>query len=352
MGVQYTSEVTAGNNVPYLVTNSSHWVYNGTGFHDGDAVPGIVGYEMDRYMANYPAPTQTSWTLLSQSPYTDTGGLSDYANSSIYQAPSGAVVFASGTMSWSWALDNYRTTVQTDARIQQTTRNLLNAFLFGAPGVLHDLKLTAPATASAGQPFSVSVTAEDGQGNPVTTYGGTVHFSSSDTSNGVALPPDSTLTSGQGSFSVTLTRAGPQTVTVSDALNKMTTAVNLSVSAQSAGALALVRATATPPAGTAFPCTGTAQDAFGTTDPTYAGTGCLSTSTSAAGVGLQPASTQTNGQGSFSATLITSGPETLTASDATSSLAATANLTVSGGAPSGVHDLKLTASSSATSGQM
>ena len=183
MGIQYTSEVTSGNNVPYLVTNSSHWIYNGTGFHDGDAVPGIVGYEMDRYMSNYPAPTATSWTLLSQSPFTNTSGVSDYANSSIYQAPSGAVVFATGTMSWSWALDNYRTTAQIDARIQQTTRNLLTAFLLGAPGVLHDLKLTAPATATAGQPFSVSVTAEDGQGNPVTSYSGSVHLSSSDTSD-------------------------------------------------------------------------------------------------------------------------------------------------------------------------
>src|SRR5439155_22184871 len=174
------------------------------------------------------------------------------ANSSIYQAPSGAVVFATGTMSWSWALDNYRTTVQTDARIQQTTRNLLNAFLFGAPGALHDLKLTAPGAATAGQPFTVSVIAEDGQGNPVTTYGGTVHFSSSDTSNGVVLPPDSTLTSGQGSFSVTLTTAGPQTLTVSDAPNTLTTTVNLALSAHAAGTLHLVPATSTPLPGAAL----------------------------------------------------------------------------------------------------
>ncbi|TME50138.1 MAG: hypothetical protein E6I60_12175 [Chloroflexi bacterium] len=31
MGVQYTSEVTSGSNVGYVVTNSSHWAYTGTG---------------------------------------------------------------------------------------------------------------------------------------------------------------------------------------------------------------------------------------------------------------------------------------------------------------------------------
>src|SRR5438094_790099 len=200
MGIQYTSEVSYGSNVPYVVTNSSHWVYAGTCFHDGDTVPGIVGYEMYRDMSNYPAPNTTNRTLLSHSPYTDTSGLADYASSSIYQAPSGAWVFAAGTMSWSWGLDNYSTGIQPDARIQQTTANLLNAFLFGAP-TLHALKLTAPASAITGQPFTVSVTAENARGNPVTSYSGTVHFSSSDTSSGVVLPPDSTLTTGQGTFS-------------------------------------------------------------------------------------------------------------------------------------------------------
>src|SRR5438876_1351225 len=32
IGVQYTSEVAYGNNVGYVVTNSSHWAYNGPGF--------------------------------------------------------------------------------------------------------------------------------------------------------------------------------------------------------------------------------------------------------------------------------------------------------------------------------
>src|SRR2546428_958950 len=85
-------------NSDYVVTNSSHWVYAGTGFKDGDVVRGIVGYESDAYMPDYPPPNSTNQTLLSRSPFTDpsTGALS-YRHSSIYQAPSGAWVFASGT---------------------------------------------------------------------------------------------------------------------------------------------------------------------------------------------------------------------------------------------------------------
>src|SRR5207237_7380382 len=182
---------------------------------DGDTVPGIVGYEMDRSWPEYPAPPGANRTLLSHSPFTvPYNGQPDYANSSIYQAPSGAWVFASGTLGWSWGLDNYFHT-NADPRIQRTTANLLDAFIHGAPVVDH-LKVSAAATVTAGQPFNVTVTAQNAQGNTVPSYSGTVHFTSSDTSSGVVLPPDATLTNGTGTFSVTLVKAGAQTVTATD----------------------------------------------------------------------------------------------------------------------------------------
>ena len=326
IGVQYTSEVSSSNNnVAYLVTNSSNWAYTGTGFHDGDAVPSIVGYEMDRYMSNYPAPNALSRTLLSQSPFTNTSGAADYANSSIYQAPSKAWVFATGTMSWSWALDSYRTTLQPDARIQQTTATVLSAFLAGAP-VVHDLKVTAPASATSGQAFSVSVIAENDQGNPVTSYTGTVHFSSSDSA--AALPSDSTLTNGQGSFSATLVQAGAQTLTVSDAANSLATTANLTVISAAATRLAVGGATAAV-AGQPFTISVTAQNDQGATVTSYSGTVHFSSSDTAAGVVLPPDSSLTNGQGSFSVTLIRAGPQTLTVSDAANNLSTTASVTVS-----------------------
>ncbi len=95
-------------------------------------MPGIVGYEMDRYIPEYPGPPHTSYVLLSESPFVDIEGRPDYANSSLYQAPSGAWVFAAGTISWSWGLDAFDRG-RTDARIQRMTANVLGLVLGGAP---------------------------------------------------------------------------------------------------------------------------------------------------------------------------------------------------------------------------
>src|SRR5207248_1020393 len=202
----------------------SHWLYAGTGFRDGDSVPKLVGYEMDRYDSSFAGPTgATQWTFLSNSPYTGEFYGAEYAQSSIYQAPSGAWVFASGTMSWSWGLDNYWYTYA-DPRIQRTTAHLLTAFLNGAPKTVHDLKVTVAAavgpanhlvlattaTPTAGAAFSFTVTAQDSAGNTDTGYAGTVHFTSTDTSTGTVLPANATLTNGQGTFSATLFVAGAQ----------------------------------------------------------------------------------------------------------------------------------------------
>jgi len=129
VGVQYTSLFPAGVYAPYVVTNSANWVYAGTGFHDGDSVPGIVGYEADKSFANYPAPPARpgTYTLLSHSPYTDGSGRPDYANSSVYQAASGAWVFAAGTFAWGWALDSFGGHTP-DRRMQRATANILNRF--------------------------------------------------------------------------------------------------------------------------------------------------------------------------------------------------------------------------------
>src|SRR5438046_1266312 len=111
-----------------------------SGVNDGDSIPGMVGYEMDRLWSNYPGPATSNQTLLSRSPYISTEGVSDYANSSIYQAPSGAWVFAAGTTVWNLGLDSFNSTLA-DPRIQQTMANIMNAFTSGAPA--------APATVAA-----------------------------------------------------------------------------------------------------------------------------------------------------------------------------------------------------------
>jgi len=323
-GVDFSSFVDPGNNVPYVVTNSSHWVYTGTGFHDGDVVPGIVGYEMDRYIPELPAPNTTDWTLLSRSPYTDLHGRSDYSNASIYQAPSGAWVFSSGTESWSWALDGFARNLS-DTRIQTVTSNLLNAFLVGppAPTATH-LGITAPQRATTGASFTMSVRAEDAQGNAVSGYHGTVHFSSSDTT--AQLPTDSTLTAGEGSFTVTLGQVGPQTITVSDAASSLSTTVAIAIDPDAASRLVLTTAAA-PVAGAPFSFTVTAEDRFGNTASAYTGQVHFTSSDTATGLALPADTTLDAGRGTFSATLIHAGAQTITATD-TASATITGALTV------------------------
>jgi len=132
-------------NTPLVVQNSDHWMYAGTGFGDGSAVSGIVGYEADAYDCQYPLPAHTSYALLSSSPMRDGDGFTKSMNSVIYHAPSGAWVFSAGTMSWAWALDDKvdpadpdRQRNLRDPRIERATANLLDVFVGAAAGTDQD----------------------------------------------------------------------------------------------------------------------------------------------------------------------------------------------------------------------
>src|SRR6202043_1227559 len=94
-----------------------------------------------------------TYQVLSQSPYVDPGAGPLTANSSIYQAPSGAWVFGAGTTSWSWGLDLAGVV---DPRIQLITANLLNRFLgisSHAPTVTID-KATGQADPTSASPIN------------------------------------------------------------------------------------------------------------------------------------------------------------------------------------------------------
>jgi hypothetical protein len=83
------------------------------------------------------------------------------------------------------------------------------------PHTADHFAVSAPGTATAGTPVSVTVTALDPFGNYDSSYTGTVHFTSSDAQ--AALPSNAALTAGSGSFNVTFHTAGSQTVTAADA---------------------------------------------------------------------------------------------------------------------------------------
>jgi hypothetical protein len=89
---------------------------------------GLLGYEVDRMFRNAPANT----IRIAHSPYKYDGG-TRYSNVTIYTAKSGATVFATGSMQWSWGLDDYNapllrpSVVSADA--QAITHNVLNRMI-------------------------------------------------------------------------------------------------------------------------------------------------------------------------------------------------------------------------------
>jgi hypothetical protein len=93
------------------------------------------------------------------------------------------------------------------------------------PGVAASLVLTGPSSATAGTPFTVTVTVYDAWGNVATGYLGTVTFSCTDAA--ATLPSDYPFQAGdQGSqsFQVTLMTPGTQRLTVTDTANPALTA--------------------------------------------------------------------------------------------------------------------------------
>jgi hypothetical protein len=75
-------------------------------------------------------------------------------------------------------------------------------------------RVTSAGFAISGTPFNFNVTALDGYGNTFPNYSGMVSFSSSD--GQAVLPPNSPLTGGTGTFSLTFKTAGNQTITATD----------------------------------------------------------------------------------------------------------------------------------------
>src|SRR5207302_1309647 len=149
-----------------------------------------------------------------------------------------------------------------------------------------------------------------------TSYGGTVHFTSSD--GQATTPNDSTLTNGTGTFSATLKTAGSQTLTATDTNSSSITGTSDSNPKSAAKATHFrVSAPSSVTAGSAFSFTVTAQDQFNNTATGYGGTVHF---TSTDGQPVRPNdSTLSNGSATFSATLKTAGNQTLTATDTNSS---------------------------------
>ena len=162
MGVEYNG---VSNTTPsdIVVTNASHWLFNGTGVSNGSLLPGVLGYETDAISAYAPAGTIS----VAHSPFPK-GGPLVYADVSLYTAASGANVFAAGSIWWGTGLDSYPPSRGVVPAVQQVTANFISKALQGAgtPPAIGRLPATVTSSsAAAGYPASNA-----GDGNAATQW--------------------------------------------------------------------------------------------------------------------------------------------------------------------------------------
>ncbi|MFF8772620.1 N,N-dimethylformamidase beta subunit family domain-containing protein [Kitasatospora sp. NPDC015120] len=122
---------------PYVVTAPGHWIFDGTGVAAGDSFEHLVGVEYDTVDAarSFPRPLE----IVSHSPVVCDGRRAR-ADTAYYTHPSGAAVFACGTMRWVESLDaegpaapgvNHGLDGRTGALTRRVTENVLRAFAAG-----------------------------------------------------------------------------------------------------------------------------------------------------------------------------------------------------------------------------
>jgi len=134
MGVMYVGdENLLYGGYDWVVSNASDPMFANTGLANGSSLANLVGYEWDAVVNNGFTPSglvtlaTSSVTATTVAPGEQAGpGGTQISNSTYYTAPSGATVFALGSIQWMWGLDSYGVTPpRVDPRAQQFAVNLL-----------------------------------------------------------------------------------------------------------------------------------------------------------------------------------------------------------------------------------
>ena len=108
IGIMYSSLVSSRFGFPWQVSSlAKSTLLDRTGLEPGQQYGcDIVGYEWDRIFAN--GATPAGLQVLATSHTVSYTGAPDTSNTTYYIAPSGAMVFATGSIYWTTALDSYR----------------------------------------------------------------------------------------------------------------------------------------------------------------------------------------------------------------------------------------------------
>ncbi|MGD8322938.1 MAG: Ig-like domain-containing protein, partial [Gammaproteobacteria bacterium] len=127
IGVQYVLDPYDGD---IVVTNPTHWVFDKTGFVFGSRLEGLLGYEPDGI---FDVDIVSNREVLAETPIVSSVDPTETGTShmTIYSTPQ-ASVFATGSLQWSWGLDDYNApalrTSRLSAMAQQITGNVLEDF--------------------------------------------------------------------------------------------------------------------------------------------------------------------------------------------------------------------------------
>ncbi|HEU4684555.1 MAG TPA: N,N-dimethylformamidase beta subunit family domain-containing protein [Nitrospira sp.] len=110
-----------------ILHDAPRWLLQGTEVSSGFRFHGLLGYEVDGVAQSSPAGV----IKVTKSPVEQA-----FAASTLYQAPSGALVFNAGSMQWIWGLDDFRADPfdrpRVNPAVEQMTRNLLDRFATGS----------------------------------------------------------------------------------------------------------------------------------------------------------------------------------------------------------------------------
>lgn len=111
-----------------VIADCPDWICAGTALHSGSVLKGMLGYEVDSVAPSSPEGI----VIFASSPYAGCAKGGDCrAHSTYYTAPSGAGVFATGSMNWNWGLDAYNDGEHGNretADVKTITHNVINRF--------------------------------------------------------------------------------------------------------------------------------------------------------------------------------------------------------------------------------
>lgn len=183
------------------------------------------------------------------------------------------------------------------------------------PPVAVRLVVSAPSSAMAGflHTFMFSVTAVDSNNQTVTSYNGTLNFTSTDPR--AVLPVDMAVTNGAGGFPCQFMTTGTHTITATAVANPSLSGTSspISVTAKIPAGFRVTAPSAASP-GSPFTVNVMALDANNQIMPDYVGTIHFSSSDPRAAL---PADSYMSGGRSFTATLYSLGSQTITVNDTT-----------------------------------